>query len=96
MRQINAAVAEVERAAADAEQAAAGSGSWFSRSSACINAEGRVSQAVNRVQGLTFGARRPAFVPAAGGSQAWEELRERLDEARRRASAACSSIEPPR
>ena len=55
-----------------------------------------MAQAVNRVQGLTFGARRPGFVPAAGGSQAWQELRERLDEARRRASAACSSIEPPR
>ena len=57
--QINAAVAAAERAADEAERAAAGSGSWFSRSSACINAEGRVSQAVVRVQGLTFGTRRP-------------------------------------
>ena len=62
-----------------------------------------MSQAINRVQSLTFGARCPAFVPAAGGSQAWEELRERLDEAGRRARAACSSIasrcaesQPPR
>ena len=31
-----------------------------------------------------------------GGSQAWEELSERLDEASRRASAAGSSIDPPR
>ena len=96
VRQINAAAADAERAAYEAEQAAAGSGSWFARSSACINAEGRVSQAVNRVQGLTFGGRRPAFVPAAGGSQAWDELRERLAEAGQRARAACSSIEPPR
>ena len=96
VREINAAVADAERAAGEAEQAAAGSGSWFSRSSACINAEGRVSQAVVRVQGLTFGTRRPSFVPAAGGSQAWNELRERLDEAGRRARAACSSIAPPR
>ena len=82
VRQINAAVAEAERAAAEAEQAAAGSGSWFSRSSACINAAGRVAQATVRVQNLTFGTRRPRFVPAAGGSQAWQELRERLEEAR--------------
>ena len=96
VRQINAAVAEAERAAAVAEQAAAGSGSWFSRSSACINAEDRVAQASVRVQNLTLGTRRPRFVPAEGGSQAWQELRERLEEARQRASAACSSIEPPR
>ena len=51
-----------------------------------------MSQAVNRVRGLTFGARRPA----AGGSQAWDELRERLVAAGERARAACSSIEPPR
>ena len=96
VRQINAAVADAERAAGEAEQAAAGSGRWFSRSSACINAEGRVSQAINRVQNLTFGTRRPRFIPAEGGRQAWDELRERLDEAGRRARAACSSIEPPR
>ena len=70
VRQVNAAVAEAERAAAEAEQAAAGSGSWFSRSSACINADGRVAQATVRVQNLTFGTRRPRFVPAEGGSQA--------------------------
>ena len=95
VRQINAAVAAAERAADEAERAAAGAGNWFSRSSACINAEGRVSQAINRVQGLTVGGRRPGFVPAAGGSQAWDELRERLVEAGERARAACSSIEPP-
>ena len=96
VRQINAAVADAERAAGEAEQAAAGSGRWFSRSSACINAEGRVAQASIRVQNLTFGTRRPRFIPAEGGRQAWDELRERLDEAGRRARAACSSIEPPR
>ncbi len=96
VRQVNAAVAEAERAAAEAEQAAAGAGSWLSRSSACINAEGRVSQASLRLQNLTLETRRPGFVPAEGGSQAWQELRERLEEARQRASEACSSIEPPR
>ena len=40
---------------------------------------------------LTFGGRRPGFVPAEGGGQAWEELRERLNEASHHASAACSS-----
>ena len=39
---------------------------------------------------------RPRFVPAEGGSQARQELRERLDEAWQRAREACSSIEPPR
>ena len=62
VRQVNAAVAEAERA---------GSGSWFSCSSACINAAGRVPQASLRVQNLTLGTKRPGFVPAEGGSQAW-------------------------
>ena len=97
VRQINAAVAAAERAADEAGAGRGGGpGSWFSRSTACINAAGRVSQAVNRVQGLTIGDRRPGFVPAAGGSQAWDELRERLVKAGERARDACSSIEPPR
>ena len=71
--QINAAVAAAERAADEAERAAAGSGSWFSRSTACITAESRVSQAVVRVQslppaaGTKLGRRastRPASAPA--------------------------------
>lgn len=83
VRQVNAAVA-------DAEQAAAGAGSWFSRSSACINAEGRVSQTINRVQNLTFGAKRPGFIPAEGGSQAWQELREPPSPSRYAAQSAIS------
>ena len=47
-----------------------------------------MSQTVVRVQSLTFGARSPTFVPAARDSQAWEELRKRLDKAGRRARAA--------
>ena len=93
MRQINTAVAAAERAADDAEQAAAGSGSWFSRSSACFHARDRGVQASIRVQNLTFmGIRRPEFVPAEAGSQAWEEVSGRLDEAYRRANEACDSI----
>ena len=75
VRQINTAIAAAERAADDAEQAAAGSGSWFSRSSACHHARDRGVQATIRVQNLTFmGIRRPEFVPAEAGSQAWEEV----------------------
>ena len=93
VRQINDAVAEAERAADDAEQAAAGAGSWFSRSSACFHARDRGVQASIRVQNLTFmGVRRPEFVPAEAGSQAWEEVRGRLDAADRRANEACASI----
>ena len=93
VRQINTAVAAAERAADDAEQAAAGSGSWFSRSSACFHARDRGVQATIRVQNLTFmGIRRPEFVPAEAGSQAWEEVSGRLDEADRRAQEACASI----
>ncbi len=55
-----------------------------------------MAQAIVRVQNLTFGTRRPRFVPAEAGSEAWQELRERLYEARQRARDACNSIEPPR
>ena len=61
-----------------------------------LNAEGRVAQAINRVQNLTLGTRRPRFIPTEGGSEAWQELRERLNEAGQRAREACSSIAPPR
>ena len=96
VRQVNADVAAVEQAADEAEQAAAGTGGWFTRSSGCLNAEGRMAQAINRVQALTFmGTRRPQFIPAEAGSQAWRELEGRIDEARQRARAACESIGPP-
>lgn len=54
------------------------------------------AQASLRVQNLTLGTKRPRFVPAAGGSEAWQQLRERLDEAEQRARDAWNSIEPPR
>ena len=92
VRAINDAAAEAERAADEAEQAAAGSGSWFSRSAACWHASARVTQATIRVQDLTFGTRRPEFIPSNVGSEAWDQLRPRLDEADRRAFAACRSI----
>ena len=94
IREVNAAVVAVERAGGEAEQAATGDGSWLWRSTACINAEGRVTQATVRVQDLTFGSRRPQFIPAQVGREVWQEVRGRLEEARDRASAACDSIEP--
>ena len=78
---------------AEVEQAAAGAGGWWSRLTACLGADNRVVTATLRVQGLTFGTDRPRFVPLAGGNQAWEELRERLDAAGQRATAACAGIE---
>ena len=95
VRQVNAAVTAVEQAAGEAEQAAAGTGGWFTRSNACFHAEDRMTQAVLRVQTLTFGTRRPQFIPAPAGSEAWRDLQERIDEARQRARAACESIGPP-
>ena len=93
VRAVNAQVERAERAAAEAEQAAAGSGGWWSRLTACLGADNRMVTATLRVQGLTFGTGRPSFVPLAGGNQAWEELRERLDAAGQRATAACAGIE---
>ena len=95
VRQVNAAVADAERAAA---RGRAGRGRFRqsgsrARASTPRDACPRRSTASRT---STFGARRPGFIPVEGGSQAWQELRERLDEARQRASAACSSIEPPR
>ena len=95
VRAINDAAAEANRAADEAEQAAAGSGSWFSRMAACWHAGERVTQATSRVQDLTFGMRRPEFIPSNVGSEAWDQLRPRLDEADRRAAAACRSIINP-
>ena len=45
-----------------------------------LNADGRGTQAINRVQNLTLGTKRPRFIPTEGGSEAWQELRERLNE----------------
>ena len=94
VRQVNAAVAQVEQAANEAEQAAAGTGSWFSRSSACQNARDRLTQA--SLQSLTFGTRRPQFITTEAGGEVWRDLSERIDEAQERSRAACESIEPPR
>ena len=95
-RAVNGAVAEAERAAAEAEQAGARSGSWWSRVTACLGAHERVQRAINRVQSLTTGGRRPSFVLFEGGYHAWGKLRERLDDANQRAADACAGIERER
>ena len=83
-------------AAGEAEETAAGPGNWFSRFTGCENTYYRLVRSVSRVQDLTIGSGRPDFIPGGAGSEAWRQLSERIDEARRRARAACSSIEPPR
>ena len=93
--QVRDAVMEVEQAAGEAERTAAGTGSWMSRFTGCEATHLRLLRAVRRVQDLTIGSGRPDFIPGGAGSQAWQQLRERLDEPRRRASEACRSIEPP-
>ena len=96
MRAVNAAVAEAERAAAETEQAAAGSGSWWSRVTACLGAHERGQRAINRVQSLTTGGRRPSFALFEGGYHTWRGLRARLDDADQRAADACAGIERER
>ena len=94
--QVNAAVAEAEQAAAEAEQSAAASGGWFLRLTNCLGARDRVRQAISRVHSLTIAGNRPESIPAEAGVQAFERLRNRLDEADQRAGVAYDSIERPR
>ena len=99
VRQVNTVVAAVERAADEAEQAAVvpggWAGEWFTRSTGCLSAEDRLVQAHKRVQALTFlGTTRPQFISAEAGSQAWREIRGRVEEAAHRARAACNAIGP--
>ena len=96
VRALNAAVRAVEQAAADAEAAAGGSGSWFSRASSCIDAEAHATAAVTRVSSLTVGDDRPRYVPVRAGREAYADLVVLMDAAQRRARAACRSIEQPR
>ena len=87
--EIRAAVDAAEQAAGDAEAAALGSGPPLSRSSACINAVGRVARRSSRVSSLIYGSR---FIPARTKVQAWSMVRERLETAAKRARSACNSI----
>ena len=93
---LTAAARAAEQAAADAEAAAGGRGSSSSRASSCIDAEARVTAAATRVASLTVGDDRPPDVPARTGRETYSDLFDLLDAAKRRARAACSSIEQPR
>ena len=92
VRALNAAAGAAEQAAADAEAAAGGPGSWFSRTSACIEAEARATAAATRVSSLTVGDNRPGYVPVRAGREAYIDLVILMDAAQQRARAACSSM----
>ena len=96
VRLVNAAVADAEREAAEAEQAAASSGGWWSRTTACLGAHERVRQAINRDPAShlrppgELDARRPEGPLRADGraSRRAEPVRRAVseqDEVRRRA-----------
>lgn len=96
VRAVDASMAEAERAAAEAEASAAGAGGWFSRTSACLDAQGRMTSALDHVAGLTVGEDRPAAVAGGTGDEVYVELGARMEAVRERARAACASIERPR
>lgn len=96
VRALNAAARAAEQAAADADAAAADAGSWFTRTSSCIEAEERVTAATTDVTRLTVGDGRPGSIPDRTGREAYVNLAVLMDDAQRRASDACDSIEQPR
>ena len=95
VRAVNGSVTAAEDAAAAAQASAAGSGSWFARTAACVGARDRLTRALARVEALTVGGSRPSFVTSAMGEEAYAELGERLASARAQ-SRACDSIEQQR
>ena len=86
--QVVAATQEVERHAAEAEVAAAGSGGRTDRLLACNKASHRTSRARARDESLATGGGRPRFVPVAGRRAAFGRVRDRDEAAHRRAIAA--------
>ena len=54
---VNAGVTAAEQAAAEAD--ASGTGSWFARTTACLNARNRLAVALAHVEALTVGNARP-------------------------------------
>ena len=96
VRVVSAGMTAAEEAADEAESAAAGTGSWFGRTTTCVNALDRLSNALQRVERLTVGEERPSYVTSAAGEQTYAELGdERLESARERGRAACESIGRP-
>ena len=95
VRMVSAGMTAAEEAAGEAELAAAGTGSWFGRTTTCVNALDRLSNALQRVERLTVGEERPSSVTSAAGEETYAELGERLETARERGRAACESIGRP-
>ena len=95
VRMVSAGVTAAEEAAGEVESATAGTGSWFGRTTTCVNALDRLSNALQRVERLTVGEGRPSYVTAAAGEETYTELVERLDSAGERGRAACESIGRP-
>ena len=95
VRVVSAGVTAAEEAAGEAESAAAGTGSWFGRTTTCVNALDRLSNALQSVERLTVGEERPSYVTSAAGEETYAELGERLETARERGRAACESIGRP-
>ena len=77
VRAVNAGMTAAEEAAAAARTSAAGTGSWFTRTAACVDARDRLTSALARVEALTVGESRPPFVTRAAGEEAYAELGER-------------------
>ena len=95
VRALTAAARAAEQAAGEAEAAVRGRGSSSSRASSCREAEALVAEAAARVTSLTVGDDRPPSVPGRTGRETHSDLFYLLDAAKRRARAACSSIEQP-
>ena len=95
VRAVNASLTAAEEAATVAQASAAGAGSWFARTAACVDARDRLTRALARVEALTVGGSRPSYVTSAAGEEAYAELGERLESARTH-GRACESIEQPR
>ena len=95
VRALTVAARTAEQAAGEAEAAVRDRGSSSSRASSCSEAEALVAEAAARVTSLTIGDDRPPPVPARTGRETYSDLFYLLDAAKRRARAACSSIEQP-
>ena len=95
-REVNAAMIAGADAAAEAEAAATGTGSRLTRTTECMNARERLTDALARVEALTVGYGRPSFVTRRVGEEMYAELSEQVEAARERGRAACESIERPR
>ena len=93
---VGAELVAAEAAAADTVEASvSGTASWFSRMVLCVNAGDRLTSAYKRVEELSVGNERPAFITVAAGAEVYEEAGDRLEAAQERVRLACESVERP-